>query len=137
MNIENIKKAIAIMERASNHDCIDMMEWQSREDATDFCNSEAELHKCRNKACFGGYVALSPEWQDDGGTVAYDGEPVMDSYKGSEAISYWLDIEDITARLLVYGDTDKHDFSHYYNKPWPEVEAQDVIDKLTELLEEG
>lgn len=132
MNVENVKKAIQIMKRAGK---VNMDTFQI---GTTFALTEQELHACGNSACFAGWVAVSPEFQADGGRVDRTmGYPLISSsfdiFAADEAISYWLDLDHGKAQSLVYGDLDDG-YSLFYNKPWTEVTAQDVIAKLEALL---
>lgn len=146
MNIERINKAIELMQQAKN---LDMREFQ-KGDAEPVKTME-ELHACGNTACFAGYIALSPDfhaaggWCDDGmprmhnphwgrGTEGY----VSHHLCGSEAIAYYLGISEGDACEIVYGDLDEdvgdgNEWSLFYDKPWEEVTASDVIEKLEEL----
>lgn len=132
MNKENIKKAIAIMERAGT---VDMSYWQDvRGDSA--IDNEKQLHTCGTSACFAGWVAVSPEFQRDGGQVSSAGAPIFDYLQGSMAIARWLDIRQTLAGELVLGDLDEDDlgYSHFYEKQWEEVDDQDVIKKLKLIL---
>ncbi len=144
MNIENIDKAIAVMERAKVQKSLDMVNWQSVSYEHQVVNSEAELHACGNKACFAGHIAISPEWIEAGGNMTHMGEPWMSTPWYQDApyydrnaemsISYWLGISRHLALNLIFGDVSATDggdsYSNFYEKRWSDVEAQDVIDKL-------
>ena len=146
MNKENVEKAIAIMKRAGT---VDMRWWQisSIRDGwgcTIFATGEADMHKCGNSACFAGWVAVSPEFRADGGWAdAGSGAPTIrigdEERENCSAIAAWLDIDYCIARDIVYGDTEPggekgFTWSKFYNKPWKEVGAADVIAKLEAIL---
>ena len=142
MNKVNIKKAIAIMERAKRHDSLFMPYWQmaSPNNPLKFVDNEQDLHTCGNRACFAGHVAVSPEFQMDGGSVTCEGEPRLGGRYGAYAIQDWLQISQEDARGLVFGNAygspcDPKDRSHYYGKMFRDVTARDVIAKLEQLLE--
>lgn len=132
MNIKRMKKAIAVMTRAAEHDSIDMEYYQSHPLGIPFriVYNEAELHLYGNKACFAGHIAVSPEFQEDGGGANHDGCPMFNSYQYASAISEWLDIDHGIAADLVYT-------GNIYQKPWKEVNGLDVVKVLQELLEHG
>lgn len=137
MNVENIKKAIEIMERAAVRGSFSMTSWQTPSTNGIIAKTEAELHRLGNKASFAGHVAVSPEFQADGGSVGYRGRPRMDGYDSEEAVAHWLGISRLQAMRLVYGYLDVCEdwrFSQFYNKPWAEVTTEDVIVKLNDLL---
>lgn len=150
-NIANIDTAIAIMKRAAKHNRIDMRSWQTRQNRnSNIATTEAELHACGNTACFAGYVAVSPEWKAAGGTIGGSGTPLLLLWPdisshyaiGKSAIAAWLGIRQRLAESLVCGDTylmkDIINYQHssFYDKPWKEVTAEDVIAKL-ELIKSG
>ena len=144
MNIQNIKKAIAIMERAQGK--VSMLQWQSSPQGGQRLGIyEAELHACGNVACFAGWIAVSPEFQADGGGAnPFCGFPVFQTERGffveEEAIEKWLDIPYEFAESLVHGNREESrssstDFCNFYGKPWRDVNNTDVIEKLKTLLE--
>ena len=144
MNKANIEKAIAIMRRAEQHDSLYMPDWQcatNNEEPT-LARDEQALHACGNRACFGGHVAVSPEFRADGGSCTFQGAPAFDEHIGSDAIRDWLGIDEDTARNLVLGNaTGPHpgypgDHSVYYGKIFSDVTPADVIAKLEQLLEQ-
>lgn len=134
MNRQNIKAAIALMKRAGAS--VDMANWQTPADrVTGIKLTEEDLYACGNKACFAGFVAVSPEFKASGGTCSCRGSPQFQGKDGHCAISAWLDIPMHTAYNLVTGNVYnlKH-YSHFYGKPWPEVTNKDVIAELRKLL---
>lgn len=139
MNVQRIKTAIAIMQRAAARDSVYMPCYQSgadgMPDSAQEARTEAEFHTCGNKACFAGHVAISPEFQADGGECNASGLPIFNGYSGACAISEWLGIPNRVADSLVLGDVGyDEESSKYYHKSFYEVNAHDVIDKLEQLL---
>jgi hypothetical protein len=138
MNLTNVNKAIAIMERAQEHDSVYMCNWQKGDGAL-VCNEEA-LHSCGNVACFAGHIAVSPEFIANGGTCNSAGTPIYRGEGGATAIAEWLGISSGLAADLVYGDTDDDPelgtYSDFYEKVWREVNAADVLEKL-HLIKNG
>lgn len=149
MNRENIQKAIDIMERAAKHDAINMINWQmnyvaiTETDVKRCAKNEAELHSCGNKACFAGYLAISPEFQADGGSMLNSGVPEIQSgmgyLYGESAIAEWLGIDFSLAQKMVLGEIEnteiENQYSLFYDKPWSDVRAEDIIQKLEMILE--
>lgn len=134
---KNVQSAIAIMNRAATRNSVNMTAWQSwgtpRGEAA---TTEGEFHTCGNAACFAGHVAISPEFHACGGQAEEGwGTPTLNDYYGSSAIAEWLGIAESLVDKLVHGDLDPDNYdSLFYGKPWDEVNAQDVIDKLELVL---
>lgn len=142
MNVVNIKKAIAVMQRVIDvRGNFVMMHWQTAKIEIGgerkwsplpwqcFSPDEDALHKCGNAACFAGYLMLSPEWRSDMGQM----NPAR-----PRTIADWLEIPVEATTLMVYNYTPSSWRSHIlYTKPWEKVKPQDVIDVLNRLLAEG
>lgn len=152
INKERLEHAISIMQRAGS---VDMTTWQGA--TFDTCRTETELHTCGNSACFAGWLAVSPEFQETGGKVGYIGKPVYNGKYGVSAVISWFEATDIHEKvleLLVVGES--------FNIPevikewfgnigyqlftykvanrtcvvyWNNWEAKQVVDVLTNLLE--
>lgn len=141
MRKENVEAAIRIMQQAEN---LDMTWFQNANISGGFryaTHSIDELHACGNSACFAGYVALSKEFQDDGGGVLAGGRPVYrrgsNSIHGHSAIAEFLGISDELATLLVYGEPDDAEGPEdeaFYGKSFESVTPEDVIEKLEMIL---
>lgn len=128
VNKVNVQKAIDIMERVPN-DMLNMRFFQSGSLYGTVTTEEA-LHACGNKACFAGYIAVSPEFKADGGKSSWSGAPrLTPGDNATDSISKWLDIDLDLAESFVFGDSDT-----FYPVPWTEVKPQHVIAKLKELL---
>lgn len=136
MNKTNVLAATEIMKRARGR--VDMNQWQSTAKSGKVASNESELHGCGNTACFAGWVAVSPEFQESGGFVDIKGIPSLrcDNYLwiGEEAIASWLGIDLSLANKLVFGDQNLDSYSDFYDKWWDEVTADDVIKKLELIL---
>jgi len=142
MNVANVDKAIAIMGRAVN---LNMRFYQAKFHAGGSVSvlaalkTEEELHRCGTSACFGGYIAVSKEFQADGGFVSTDGSPCIVSsvsgrrLEGHEALAYWFVISETLAQMLVYGGTDEFGRGRFYGKPLKDVLAEDVIRVLQQI----
>lgn len=134
MNITNVDKAIAVMERARTRDSVDMTEWQIP-NSQGFMYDEEKFHACGNKACFAGHLAISPEWRSDGNSASFVGVPEEPTehgrYYGASAVARWFEISPMIAWWLISGG------SNFYPVLFAEVKADHVIDKLKELKELG
>lgn len=138
MNLENLNKAIAVMERVRDRgDAFNLRNWQGRY-AKDWSNfdpvrTEEELHTCGTPACFAGWLAVSPEWAASGGTIGTVGEPEINHLDEDDAIAFWLRIDEHEAGSLC-GVT----FPHLtYGKTSSEVTVDDVLTALYRLRDTG
>lgn len=161
MNKTNMQHAIAVMKRAAAANAINMEMFQtlSASNANQFqtyASNEQQLHKCGNKACFAGYLALSEEFrtlQPEGyyGTVSGSGFPQIihiDSGKmfsqSDAAIGQWLGIDAQLIEFLIFDKFDKSSVSlrgsspqYLYQKDWKEVTGEDIVTVLESILEKG
>ena len=136
MNIENIDKAIAVMTRVKDRgDNINMDAWQENFD-DHFCATEDELHSCGTAACFAGWVAVSPEFEDSGGSLNWDGSPRLGKFHDTEAIAAWLGIPSRDANALCW-IADHFYIQEYMFCSADEVTADSVISVLSRLKETG
>lgn len=136
MNKENVQKAIAILDRVPK-DKLDMTHWQARNGLIPYkkalTNEKGLLSDCGTTACLAGWVAVSPEFQESGGSAdKRDGRPVIEAESGEvlediDAIAYWFGIDTDSASVLCYRN-------HYDVSP---VESKHVIERLKRLLEMG
>lgn len=146
LNTERVQAAIAVLKRVvARNDNFDMSNWQQMSSDDEYGNEEefsalsdeAELHRCGMAACFGGWLAASPEWKKDGGTMDASGGPYFDDGNellfGSDAIAAWLGIENWTAANLTCSAISQYGKSDFYGKPVYAVTARDVIGKLEAL----
>ena len=137
MNKDNVQKAIKVIQRVVDQGrSFDMGSWQDDTGCV-IQRTEVELHECGTAACFGGWVAVSPEFQADGGLPTDSGMPSLPNARaGSPAIATWLDISDDDANELT---------GIYVNLYWGEdpvdehhtVTAQEVLDVLVRLRDTG
>lgn len=103
MNIDRMKQAIALMEDAKQ---LCMVTWQTSPDADKHRVDPTieALHSCDNEACFGGYLALSKEFREAGGTQCRSsGAPMFDGHTGAVAVAKYLDIPTPISYMLVLG----------------------------------
>lgn len=134
MNQERLKQFIAAMYRARDNDSIRMMYFQDAVEGYAVVSSEDELHTCGNKADAVGYLAISPEWREAGGSMSSCGCPIFDYSYDESALMKFLECSMWTADSIVHGDLVDGNISSYYDKHWCDVVAQDVIDKLEGYL---
>jgi len=141
LNIQHLDEAIEIMRRTPIQG-FDMEEWR-QEDAMGIRDmseeppeSEQDAHQCGMVACFGGWLALSPEFQRDGGKQwESSGAPIIhgpdgERHLGSEAVAYWLGVSQWTGLALTLTDSD---LGHvFYNDVGlvSDIGPQDIIGAL-------
>lgn len=140
MNIENVNKAISVMERVkARGDKVDMSDWQNSEFG--FGDSEQDLHTCGTAACFAGWLAVSPEWAADGGSVTLSGAPKMGGYflLPMAAVAAWLGIGEHHCNLLC-GSVNGLSMAHplvYPGFNLAEVGVDEVLTALYRLRDTG
>ena len=89
MNTKNINSAITIMTRHMEAQLpLDMAEWQTFVFTHDIIKTEE--HLCGTPCCVAGYIAVSPEFQADGGNCSTGGAPAFGIWKGANAIREWF-----------------------------------------------
>ena len=100
MNKDNVQKAINVMQRVVDQKrAFGITMWQDTED--DIVTQEEVLHNCGTAACFGGWVAVSPEFQEGGGYADnWSGQPSLEDETGYKAIAHWLGISRYVAQSL-------------------------------------
>lgn len=137
MNKDNVQKAINVMQRVVDQNrAFDISRWQEG-DSSCIQETEGLLHTCGMAACFGGWVAVSPEFQADGGWVGLKGMPAISGTSaGASTIAKWLGIPTGAAnnltgvfQRLYWGDeliSERHT-----------VTAQEVLDVLIRLRDTG
>lgn len=131
MNRKNVQHAIAIMKRAGE---VGMCNWQRLPRGAVAAPCEEMMHEYRTAACFAGWVAVSPEFKSDGGSVdPNSGAPVLGRRWGEGAVAEWLGIPD--AAGLCATDEDGDCLSPFYDHKFIlEIKAEHVIEKLEGLL---
>lgn len=141
-----LDQIIAIMERAAEHAAIAMTYFQTKSNPDQRCSlTEADLHACGNKACFAGYLGVSPEWKAYGGVIGGMGAPYIRLPKlgmlsPTESIGRWLNVSPDCLELLFYqfDMTMTNDGDHVvYNKSWDQVTADDVLIVLNRIKQAG
>lgn len=145
MNIDNINKAIAVMERVKrNGGEVNMGSWQfGAFSRVETCETEEELNHCGSAACFAGWVAVSPEFKEAGGFVTGGGMPEIPlagkmerGLLGEDAIAAWLGISLKEADGLCYTGGDDL-CSVYGTDDCSEVTAEQVLEALYRLRDTG
>jgi hypothetical protein len=115
-NVRNLDKAIAIVKRSGK---IDMRFWQRY--MQDISTTEEQAKYRGTACCIAGWISLSPEFQEDGGSVGTDGAPEMNAKIGIGAIAEWLDISYPSAMYLCMP------YSEYYNEEEVKQEAMELL----------
>lgn len=140
-NERNVQLAIQIMLR--NRDAgrrLYMCLWQSQDNEVDDefipARTESEV-TCGMAACLGGYMALAPEFYDQGLRLLVDGCPyiIVDgvTHRGYGAVAFLLGIENLRAKRLCYMGPSGHEL---YGKFAEDVTFDDVIGQLALLIEQ-
>ena len=123
MNKERVAQFISDLEtsRRSRGDFIYMCSWQFRSGGS-VCRDIREFHSCGNKACAGGFLALTEQFQDAGGSVAEFGTPSMTSTEyfgtitGSLAFAEFFGINLAVSRAItedMCGEEQSSDFTFF------------------------
>lgn len=130
MNKQAFSDARAIMQRViDNNAKLDMRSWQKFKGRNALKTFE-EIHSCGTAACFGEYVAVSPEFKLAGGFVGCCyGSPIFKGFVGFSAISAWLSITHQDSRSLCASASSKD----IYEKPVKKITPQDVLAALDML----
>jgi len=129
MNRERIQAAIAMMKRAIPR-YFNMSNWQNERPGhiMQIAQTESELHGCGNTACFAGHLALSPEFQDAGGSVSKIGAPMFNGVRYAEAVAEYFDIPyELAGNLTLPG-------GDFYPVKFRDVKPEHVIEKLEMIL---
>jgi len=138
INKDNVQLAINILVRAQAHDQnLDMEQWQDYRHfrKTPFTR-EKKVYECGMACCLGGYIAVSPEFQADGGMVGINGYPVFDIYRGAKAVAEWFGIRQPDAKVLT-GVIRHNRLSEYRGKALRDITFDDVIAVLERLRDTG
>tara|TARA_Y100001938_G_scaffold149998_1_gene239116 strand:- start:778 stop:1212 length:435 start_codon:yes stop_codon:yes gene_type:complete len=135
MNIDNVNKAISVMERVKERgDRIDMHSWQ--DGATEIALTEQDLHTCGTAACFAGWVAVSPEFTQDGGKAKVtSGMPVLKNEEGVRAIALWLGMTYFEALGLCGLDNWRDIYGA--NMRYEDIDADAILTALYRLRDTG
>lgn len=150
MNQSNIRYAIRKMVEAEEYNALHMCNWQQSslsmgsEPSGRLARTLPELHRCGNKACFAGTLAISKRWRETGGQLssisAVPGfsKPDGELLSGASAIAYFLGIDTNLANRLIYGTGGRclspSDYSDFYGCTWNDVTPRMVIAKLEAIL---
>lgn len=139
MNIENINKTIAIMERAKERHSVYMPYFQTPADNEVLVYTETEFHACGNSACMAGHIAISPEWlETPGNTTSFDGSPeTATSISPKVVIGDWWGVPPWLVSYFVYGAKRGLENRNIYDVNWEVVKAEHVIKQLTLLRDLG
>lgn len=144
MNVDNIKYAIEVMEKAENLYMGDFQcEGEFDDNWEDYREADTieKLHACGNRACFIGYLCLTDVWKkffsDIGAVISYETDGTvcfrgLDNSDTTESLSTFLDIHPNLADALVFGkDLSGDDF---YPVMFQNVKPEHVIAKLELIL---
>lgn len=130
-NQEHLQIALTVMRRvAEKHYPFDMHHWS--DDGT--AKSEDDRVKCGTPACFGGWLACSPEGVSAGLYLEEDGDGgcnvVYGESDGGYAIANFLD----TSQSLAWRLCGMEEYRKFYGKGKGYITARDVIKQLEKLV---
>lgn len=133
---ENIRKAIAVMERVKRHEIgnrnlLDMRFYNTAAYYDIQPYAEERILECGTTCCFAGWLAISPEFNDLGVVPTLGGAPCLPKLGVSETFEILFGINSTTCDNLIYG------FNSYYSKRHKDVTVDDVIRKLNDILTES
>lgn len=113
MKIENINNLITVLKRFHKYGTVlDVKAWQRKNPNLIFSENDIDCYQTLS-VCVGGIIALSTEFQNDGGYVhPFSGCPciMVDGYNlvGASAIASWLGINVDTASMLTFSMKPKY-----------------------------
>lgn len=138
MNPKHVQAAINVMKRAKARGGeLYMSTWQATIHTK---YTEEEVHNCGTACCFAGWLAVSPEFHEVGGSVSTSGVPVLNNLKQAEAIASYLEIPLELSELLTMtadsADEDDGDVNtEFYGVDlYRDVTFDMVIEKLELIL---
>lgn len=135
MNLDNVNKAIAVMQRVKARGSnFDMAKWQSLPEGVELAKTEDRLHACGTLACFGGWLSVSPEWIQEGGSIDATASPKFNGEVGTYAIANWLDIPFRAACRLTHPAEFRETHGLSLSE---EITVDHVIAALEDLRDEG
>ncbi len=141
-NQENLKYLIDLMNRVASENLgFTLGTWQSRDESEAPITTIEQLIASGRQACVGGWLAVSPIWKDQGGSVDLGtGGPVCLKFpvrvQPIDAVAEWLGVSrDMAAMIMGFrGFDDGETFSLFYGKEFQDIGAADVALKLQELI---
>jgi len=126
MNLQRMIKAAEWMLKIhETGDKFDLSQWKKPDDSN---TTYSSMHKCGTSACFGGWLAVSPDFKKEGGEADIGGCPIFDNHEGYEALNSYFGFDEISnladpwQAFVVYGKSSIY------------VTALDVAEKLLELV---
>jgi hypothetical protein len=138
MNKKHFDIAIEVMQRAAEeHYKFNALRWQRLEwriintRPLQAKTDEESLRDCGMAACFGGWLAVSPEFQDAGGSCDREGRPVYKNYSACSAIALFLGISTSNSWLLCAAGSASDLF--YNVKDFNDITAHMVAEKLIDM----
>jgi len=98
MNLKRIDSCIIVMRRVVDLDLsFSLVMWQAPLGPKRYSvKTENSLHQCGMSACFGGHLALSPEFKEIGGRVGDCGEPRFHGHSGANAVQEFLGLPSVS-----------------------------------------
>lgn len=138
MRIDRLRTFVKVMKRAEQQEIVfDMTSWMD-------CTPDRRIpknlwefldHKCGTTCCAGGWLALSKEWIDTGGSSNKEGAPVYRNCRDYDALNGWFEAETRKERDFIESMF-YPDISFYDVDSINDVTISMVIGKTVEFLEE-
>lgn len=138
--LENLKYTINLMEQLHAQKAkLDMREFQLTSAFHVTKNTLEETTSCGTACCLAGYIAVSPRWQEQGGSVGVKGEPRLypppttGPKSGIYLVAQWLGL---TTEYEVEGlfANYEHSSLRYYARHREDITYPMVIAKLKAIL---
>jgi len=138
LKLRRINTCIKVQQRVvDNNRNFDMTAWQDIEDHPTWAHkTEKDLHTCGSAACFGGYLALSPEWKRAGGSVDMEGTPVYEEKVQQEAVQAFLGLSQYVSQDRSLGYQLVAPYGNLYGLQFSDrledvdITAKDVLTRL-------
>jgi len=129
MNKQRIQEAIALMQTLSDEQFY-MPSWQKEYTKQHIVTTLEEAHACGTPCCLGGWISLTPNFQEAGGHIGRIGNPMLHDHTGSKAIARYFDIDWNTAATLTCCGLESYNKLLYNeimgNKPKTELFELDI-----------
>jgi hypothetical protein len=150
-NVENIKKAIAVMERVKSYEelhgrkFLNMLYFQRNTDniykSTRRTEEEVTKEDCGTVCCLAGWMAISPEFRDQIQPNSYGGpefnNQVFRNETPASVIAHLFEIEKYLAYALIHPHSQFHPSSvwNVTEEQAEKITPDQVIEKLKALLD--
>ena len=135
MKLRRMDVCIKVMQRVVDGEyTFDMNSWQ-KDDGRPRHKTEKSLHTCGSPACFGGWLAISPEFKRAGGKMGGTGSPRFKGRYRGEAITGYLGLPFTGYGSTEFGDLVARDkvgnlYGNLYGDIKGKISARNVLTRL-------